>query len=158
MADFKGTLDEGASKAYAGWESNKKKIESTIELKKIEKEIKELNGRKAEYLFSIGQYIHMLYRNNAFEVPEIVHLFQGVIEIDKAIYFYNEKSREIKGASGMLICENCNAQMSEEEKFCSSCGERVEQAQDYQSQTSCACCENILMSTYNYCPVCGVKC
>ena len=91
---------------------------------KISSSIKGMENQKKECFEQIGKIYYEKYADKAAEaMAETAELIAKINELETAEEELREQMRKIKGT---IYCPNCNAEISENSKFCNVCGAKIE--------------------------------
>ena len=136
------------------------KTQDATDSVKISSSIKGMENQKKECFEQIGKIYYEKYADKAAEaMAETAELIAKINELETAEEELREQMRKIKGT---IYCPNCNAEISENSKFCNVCGAKIElpeKVQPVQSPTGKVCknCGAALEEGQMFCVNCGTK-
>ena len=131
---------------------SRNKIEN--EKNDIYKEIEIAKTKKANLLLDIGIMTYEKIRNEIIIDDSFDNICNEILEIDKLIYNNNLRIKTLEEKSRELVCE-CGSVLNSENKFCGTCGKKVEIEENY--LTECIRCNSLNEEDSVYCACCGIK-
>ena len=126
-------------------ENEKNDIYKEIEISKI---------KKANLLLDMGIMTYEKIRNEIIVDNSFDDICNEILEIDKLIYNNNLRIKKLEEKSDEIVCE-CGSVLNSENKFCGTCGKKVEIEEDY--LTECIRCNSLNEEDSVYCACCGAK-
>lgn len=138
----------GNGVAEAGF-SISQKAKDLSEQGRIHEEINRNKAKKEECLKALGE---MCYR--AQKDGTSVDYAEKVNEIDILETALENLQKQYNTLKGIAICPNCQAEVSAESLFCSSCGNKMEKEEKV---VTCVSCGAKLEDGARFCVNCGTK-
>ena len=126
-------------------ENEKNDIYKEIEISKI---------KKANLLLDMGIMTYEKIRNEIIVDNSFDDICNEILEIDKLIYNNNLRIKKLEEKSDEIVCE-CGSVLNSENKFCGTCGKKVEIEEEY--LTECIRCNSLNEEDSVYCACCGSK-
>lgn len=126
-------------------ENEKNDIYKEIEISKI---------KKANLLLDMGIMTYEKIRNEIIVDNSFDDICNEILEIDKLIYNNNLRIKKLEEKSDEIVCE-CGSVLNSENKFCGTCGKKVEIEEEY--LTECIRCNSLNEEDSVYCACCGAK-
>lgn len=117
-------------------------------------EIENAQIKKANLLLDMGMMTYEKIRNNIIIDDSFNNICNEILEIDKLIYNNNLKLKKMEENLNELVCE-CGSILKSENKFCGTCGKKVELEDSY--LVKCIRCDSLNEEDSVYCACCGVK-
>ncbi len=160
MPTIQGKIEGTVSKLQSGLEDGRSKIQVAQEVSKHRKASKEASEEKAVLLFRLGEVAYRKVRSGEIPTTDFEVFIEKIIIKDKEI-FDNQKVIETLSNSqkSELLCSNCGANVLQHDKFCGSCGAKVEVEKETESLalTECQTCSTQITTNSTYCPSCGTR-
>lgn len=116
----------------------------------VKKQINALVKEKAKMYELIGMEVYDLYKTNNLEIPQIEAFFKKLDGIDVELNKLNGQREAKEKIKTPVVC-SCGEKLSENAKFCLSCGKKVE------DQTMTCPCGNEINNEISFCPNCGMS-
>jgi len=135
-------------------------IQTTQTIQQYKKSIQEASAKRIELLVKLGEELYRKVRSKEMESRESTDKISALIELDRQIYHAQQAISEMKFQSVEgHKCPSCGSSISEDDKFCGLCGERLEAQQlEVQGETIvCRICEEQIPAMAFYCSCCGTK-
>ena len=126
------------------------------EIDQLNKSVEDTNLRKEEALLNLGILVYQKVREGLLENDEIDKICEPIIGFDHVIYDSKVKIHNYKKELEGIKC-SCGASLSPEDRFCGSCGKKVEIPVDNTQYTTCERCLSKIDSSSTFCPCCGIK-
>ena len=126
-------------------ENEKNDIYKEIEISKI---------KMANLLLDMGIMTYEKIRNEIIVDNSFDDICNEILEIDKLIYNNNLRIKKLEEKSDDIVCE-CGSVLNSENKFCGTCGKKVEIEEEY--LTECIRCNSLNEEDSVYCACCGAK-
>ena len=119
----------------------------TSKISEVEEIIKAIYGE-------IGEAYFRLHKDDA--ENDFLEMVDDVKERKQQINDYRDRINEIKG---IIICEDCGAEVKNTAAFCTECGCKVKKniAIAPNGFTTCVNCNSFIESSSKFCAVCGHK-
>ena len=117
-------------------------------------EIENAQIKKANLLLDMGIMTYEKIRNEIIIDDSFDNICNEILEIDKLIYNNNLRIKKLEEKSKDLVCE-CGSVLNSENKFCGSCGKKVEIEENYLIE--CIRCNSLNEEDSVYCACCGIK-
>ncbi|SDO04234.1 zinc ribbon domain-containing protein [Alkalicoccus daliensis] len=148
MADIQAKVGEGFSK----FQNN---LEVSKQVQQLKKKQQVLTQTKAEQLIKLGEACYRDIRRSPDVVEEYQEMTEILIEADQELYELGLKMEELQ-ADVETKC-SCGAPVSSSDKFCGSCGAKVEIIEkDVLTEVkSCETCSTENKTENDYCICCG---
>lgn len=115
---------------------------------------KELEMKRLQAIFELGEHIYLRYRAGAFhDDEEFQPYFAKLAAIDKEI---GQSGGKIYFSNHLTTCPNCNQPLKEKGLFCTECGFSIK---DFLEQFTkvCPICHAMQMEGNVFCEVCGTR-
>lgn len=159
MKDILGKMRETVDQGIKTVSSRSKEL---IETAKLRSEIKNLSSEIDRRFLSLGQKVFKMVNVGALlddelrkASNEISTLYGKITELESEIRRVElEAERQIRGDQSRK-CQACGAFNSDSDKFCGSCGAKLEELATATSQ--CSICHASLKGGAKFCPSCGAK-
>lgn len=121
-------------------------------IKKFEDKIAQLKKETEQYYSMIGRKYYALHSSDAEEGVRTE--IEKINELNLQITYEQEQMAAYKEGR---ICVNCGASLSEEDRFCPSCGKQIERTKDISGAQKkiCARCGNPYEQGQKFCVKCG---
>lgn len=148
MADIQTKVGEGFSKLQNNLEVSK-------QLQQLKKKQQVLTQAKAEQLIKLGEACYRDIRRSTEVVEEYQDMTELLREADQELYEIGSKMEELQ-ADADTKC-SCGAPVTSSDKFCGSCGTKVEiiEKDTAAEMKSCETCSTENKSENDYCICCG---
>lgn len=131
---------------------SKEKVENIKELNKLNNIIEQADSEKIKKFTDAGMEIYKKIRKKEISEGCIIDLFEGISEIDKAIYEAKLEINKIM-LKNKMICE-CGNRVDIDNNFCPICGTKI----NYKKNTiKCKYCFSEIDEDSIYCACCGQK-
>ncbi|MCX7715639.1 MAG: zinc ribbon domain-containing protein [Clostridia bacterium] len=126
MEDIFESLKKGAVRAMDGAEKVTKtvikKSAGLVEQTKLNFAISETEDKINDVLCQIGKYVYEKYKNGA-EFSDFAG--EKCIQIDELYREIDELKKKVAQTKNAVVCPSCGKYNSEDDKFCSNCGETL---------------------------------
>ncbi|WP_339180313.1 zinc ribbon domain-containing protein [Paenibacillus sp. FSL H8-0317] len=159
-SNFQNIIGEGLSKLQGGIEQGKQKLQTAQEISELNKHTNEFNQRKGKILLDLGQLAYYKIRTGQISDIEMTELTKDVLQLDQKIYDSLRQLSELNNAKPQgTTCGNCGNLTDGIDKYCGSCGSKVEIQQDLliQGDSECLSCGELAPLHANHCPCCGMR-
>lgn len=156
MSNVQNTIGMGLSKLQDGIDKSKSKVDLMKEVSKMNKNIEDISAKKADLLLEIGLMCYQKVREGTLEDYEIKEKCKSITGFDYLIYYNKMKIDEISNINKGFLCE-CGNSVSQEDKFCGSCGKKIEEKIEECNYIVCNNCEMSIIENAKFCPCCGMK-
>lgn len=156
MSSIQDKFESGVSKIQDGIDLNKSKLDDKKTISKYNKVIEDAQFNRDSLLLEIGTLVYEKIRRNELSDLEISEKCKPLVGFDYTIYKNKMNIREITKTNEGIVCE-CNTVLSQDDKFCSGCGKKVEVIKDSIEYIRCSTCEMDIPSDSTFCPCCGYK-
>ncbi len=152
MADIYEKIGSGINKIQGNLQSS----QSISQYKKV---IQEASLKRTEILIQLGEEVYKKFRVKEIESEELKTQVSSLIELDQKIYQSQLAIAELYAQSKEHSCPQCDAPITEGDRFCGGCGSKVElQVPKSDSATKiCSTCQEKIPETAQFCSCCGVK-
>ena len=153
---FEGTV----SKLQSGIEDGKSKLQTAQEISKHKKVLKEVSEEKAILLFRLGELVYKKIRIGEIEKEGLDYLINDIISKDKELFDNQKMIEDLSNSQNSeSLCTQCGSNVLKGDKFCGSCGTKVEIKQELSNFTlvECNACSTEITDDSRYCPSCGTK-
>lgn len=115
---------------------------------------KELEMKRLQAIFALGEHLYMRYRTDAFHSDEELQpYFTQLAAIDKEI---GQSGGKIYFSNHLEKCPNCNKPLKEKGMFCTECGFSIKEFLE-QFTKICPNCQAMQIEENVFCEVCGTK-
>jgi hypothetical protein len=158
MSDLQSKLGGGLNKIQDSLQQGKQKLHTAQEVSQYKKVISENTEKRAEIILKLGEVVYKKIRSGEIQDSELRSISQDVISLDQLIYRtevmlgkLNEKSLNNQS------CPSCGNALTAGDKFCGSCGYKVEEIQAAETEETAACptCEEQVSVNAAFCGCCG---
>ena len=119
MADIYEKIGSGINKIQGNLQSS----QSISQYKKV---IQEASLKRTEILIQLGEEVYKKFRVKEIESEELKTQVSSLIELDQKIYQSQLAIAELYAQSKEHSCPQCNAPITEGDRFCGGCGSKVE--------------------------------
>lgn len=121
-------------------------------IKTFEDKIAQLKKETEQYYSMIGRKYYALHSSDAEECVRAE--IEKINELNLQITYEQEQMAAYKDGR---ICVNCGASLSEDDRFCPSCGKQIERTKNMSSgqKKVCARCGNPYEQGQKFCVKCG---
>ena len=126
------------------------------EIDNLNKTIEDTNLRKEEALLNLGILVYQKVREGLLENDEIDRICEPIIGFDHVIYDSKVKIHNHRKQLEGIKC-SCGANLNPEDRFCGTCGKKVELPVDNIEYITCEGCLSDIDRTSTFCPCCGIK-
>ncbi|WP_100401601.1 zinc ribbon domain-containing protein [Bacillus sp. FJAT-42315] len=160
MSDLQTKLGGGLNKIQDGLQFGKQKIQIVQEVSQLKKLIQESNLERNELLIQLGEEVYKKIRMKELSNENWSTKVAALSIVDLKIYQAQQAITEINKASVQQnACPNCQNPITSEDKFCGSCGTKVEQEKpvDNIETVDCTICEEQIPISSKFCPCCGTQ-
>lgn len=168
MVDFFDKVKIGISKSVTTASVKSKEF---LEVSKVKNQINELQKQRRDSMEELGNVVYTMFLRDSFDEIRIKEKVSSIIKIDNQIKSMESeiiqiqnKARESLGESASTGKCSCGADLYEDTKFCSGCGNKVESIPSSepseevpQSNNICGQCKTELESGSKFCNKCGTK-
>lgn len=149
-------FDTQVTKAQSELGKVKNKAEAMREKSRLSNTINDAQAKKAKLLAELGLLAYEKIRTGQINDLELTDASKSILGFDYIIYDNSVKIEELEQSLKSISC-GCGATVSEESKFCTGCGKKVEIPVDTRVFTNCEICEARIEDNTNFCPCCGNK-
>ncbi|MCC0628565.1 MULTISPECIES: zinc ribbon domain-containing protein [unclassified Clostridioides] len=156
MENNNNTVDDKFSKVKKSFGNGKFKVELYKEKSKLNREIDDIQEKKAKIFLEMGILTYQKIREDSIDDESFDKLCDELLELDKIIYEKNMEINEIETAESNVICE-CGYVGGINDKYCAECGKKFELDNEYDDFIVCGYCESEIDSESEFCPCCGRK-
>lgn len=125
-----------------------------VEIERLTSKISEVEEIIKEIYGEIGEAYFRLHKDDA--ENDFLEMVNDVKERKQQINDYRDRINEIKG---IIICEECGAEVKNTAAFCTECGCKVKKkiAMAPSGFTTCVNCNSFIEINSKFCAVCGHK-
>ncbi len=151
------------SELYEKIGSGINKIQGSFQTSQVmsqhKKIIQESGIKRTEILVQIGEEVYKKFRNEELVSAELESKVELLKELDKKIYRAKKAIADLKAQSAeVLTCPECGGNIMQDDKFCGSCGTKLELITDEETETKqCTGCEEEIPVDAVFCSCCGTK-
>lgn len=124
------------------------KAKGISEQTKLSGEISKNKARRDESIRKLGEVYYQARKKN--EEPDAEELLREIEQVDGILEKLTESLNQLKG---IVVCENCGAEIEKGNAFCPSCGTPVREPQ----KIRCPKCVAELPAGTRFCVYCGTK-
>lgn len=159
MSDLQSKLGEGLNKIQGSLQHGKQKIQTVQEISGYKKVIQEKAEARANLLLRLGEETYKKIRSGEIKDDSLNEFLTNIASFDKDIYQAQKSIESLNLITESRSCKNCGTQVSNDDKFCGSCGQVQEMASvnmDQQEMVACPVCEEKIPSKSEFCVCCGV--
>lgn len=158
MDNLGSKIQKGLSNVQKGIEDGKTKFQTSQEIVNLKDEVKEFEEKRTSLVLDLGELTYGEIRTGLINKELVESISNDIFGIDKNIFNLLKTIDEKSAKENADICQ-CGAPLSSEDKFCKSCGKKVEILQvDLDIDTlACHRCGTENIVTNSYCNCCGVK-
>ncbi|MEH7083023.1 zinc ribbon domain-containing protein [Neobacillus drentensis] len=160
MSDLQTKLGGGLNLLQDSLQQGKQKLQTVQEVSQFKKLIQEHAEKRAELLLHLGEVAYQKIRTGKLESPELGQFFLKIAELDQRIFQAQKALEQLNKKEHAWGCSNCGSQITANDKFCGSCGQRQEQlASGIESMETivCSTCEEQVPSQASFCACCGSR-
>ncbi|MBS2970727.1 zinc ribbon domain-containing protein [Metabacillus sp. KIGAM252] len=159
MSDLQSTLGSGLNKIQDSLQQGKQKIQTAQEVSQYKKALYEAGTERGELLLKLAETVYQMVRSGTLQHEEFDKYQQPISELDQkmfqaqqAIALLNAKSLE------QHACSGCGTVVTDQDKFCGSCGARVEipEKKPAQEMKACRTCDEMIPEEARFCTCCGI--
>lgn len=126
------------------------------DMEDINLSLENAEARKTNLLLQMGILTHKMIRENRINDECFNDLCEEILELDKFIYQNKVEFDTQNDIEYTLICE-CGNNIGCSDKFCSECGNQIEDKSKYENTIICPICECNIDIDSIYCTCCGNK-
>ncbi|MEK4439095.1 zinc ribbon domain-containing protein [Paenibacillus sp. FSL K6-2862] len=158
--NFQNIIGEGLSKLQGGIEQGKQKLQTAQEINELNKHANDLNQKKSKILLDLGQLAYYKIRTGQISDIEMTELTKDVLQLDQQIYGSLRQLSQLNNSKQQgTTCEKCGNLTDGIDKYCGSCGSKVEVQQVIvnQGDLECLSCGELAPLNANHCPCCGMR-
>ena len=158
MDNLGSKIQKGLSNVQKGIEDGKTKFQTSQEIVNLRYELKEFDEKRTSLILDMGELTYGQIRTGEANEELVKSISEDIFEIDKNIFNLLETIEEKSAKENASLCQ-CGGHLSPDDKFCKSCGKKVElfEVDNNVETIICHRCNTETISTNNYCNCCGVK-
>ena len=132
-------------------------VATVQEAGQIRKQLDQLRQKRVEQILSLGNRVHKDMRQGAIRDPLYLQIAEPIGQLDREIYELAQALELFQHAqTNHHSCPTCKAPISEEDKFCGSCGESLPEQEPVElTAITCTHCEMMIPEVSVFCPCCG---
>ncbi|WP_191991871.1 zinc ribbon domain-containing protein [Bacillus aerolatus] len=160
MSDLQTKIGGGLNKLQDSLQTGKQKIQSAQEISQYKRLIQETYLERNEILLQLGEEVYKKLRSQEIHSDEWAQKAASLSALDHKIYQAQQAIAAANAQSAISrTCPNCQNPITADDKFCGSCGTKVEipsTETDVETKT-CAHCEEQIPASALFCICCGVK-
>ncbi|MEK5268312.1 zinc ribbon domain-containing protein [Weizmannia sp. FSL W8-0401] len=159
MGEIQERVGEGLNKIQDQIYQGKKKLQTVQQLSRLQKQMQETGAKRAAYILQLGEEAYREIRNGSRADPKWLKMAKPIAALDKTLYHIKQVVQELNGGSEQgFSCPNCGAPLTVHDKFCGSCGAKVElQKKEKSATVTCPSCEEQNIAGAHFCTCCGTK-
>lgn len=150
---------EGLNKLQDSLQQGKQKLHTAQEMNQFKKVINETSEKRAEIILKLGEMVYKKIRLQEISDPELTKLSQDLFQFDQQIFRTEVElgKRTEKSNQHQHACSNCHNQILLGDKFCGSCGFKVEEVpvSEIIETKTCSICEEQVPVSAIFCGCCG---
>lgn len=158
MENLQSKFQKGLSSVQKGLEEGKNKFQTSQEVINLRNQVEENQEIRTSLILSLGELAYEKIRNNELKDETVDSIGEKILELDKNIFdllkIIEEKTKE----DSSYVCE-CGTSLTLEDKFCKSCGKKVEIPTTNVDEEKIICnrCKSQISISSKYCNCCGMK-
>lgn len=149
-------VDDKFSKVKKKFGSGKFKVELYKEKSKLNREIDDIQEKKAKIFLEMGILTYQKIREDSINDNSFDKFCDELLELDKLIYEKNMEINEMEMAESSVTCE-CGYVGNVNDKYCAECGKKFELENECDDFIICGYCESEIDTEAEFCPCCGRK-
>lgn len=160
MSDIQTKLGEGLNLLQGSLQQGKQKLQIAQEISQLKKSLQEAIDQRANLMIKIGEHVYKMLRVSSLHDDTLAEMAQPLLDLDKQIYQIQQSLEKLnKTTATGNACSNCGSPVSENDRFCGSCGFKIESMNtvDHEKRIQCGTCSATVPSTAQFCGCCGVK-
>lgn len=157
MSDLQSKLGGGLNMIQGSLQQGKQKIQHAQEINQYNKIITEGLEKRTEIILKIGEEVYKRLRSGDLQDESLGELAQEIIFLDQKVFQARKMVEKINESSKQdHTCPNCQGKLAPEDKFCGSCGYKVQETQKYEEIELVACshCQEKVPGNA-FCSCCG---
>lgn len=168
MADFIDRVKMGITKGVATASVKSKEF---LDVTKLKNQISGFQNKKRLAMEELGRMTYAMFLKENIDLDIIKDKCKSIAKMDDQIKSLEheiaevqKKAREFLGEDGPVKKCSCGADISDDTRFCSACGRKVERMlianqpeKAPASESICAQCQEKLEIGSKFCPACGAK-
>jgi membrane protease subunit (stomatin/prohibitin family) len=160
VSDIQTKIGGGLNKLQGSLQQGKQKLQTVQEISQYRKVIQENGEKRASIILALGEAAFKKMRAGELQDVELHELTQKVLQFDQEIFkaqkAVEKLARQAKQENG---CPSCGATVTENDKFCGSCGQKVEAVNELVDEETeqCRVCEEEIPVSSKYCICCGTQ-
>ena len=158
MSELQTKLGGGLNMLQGSLQQGKQKLQLAQEISQQKKLINENAEKKAELLLKMGELVYKKIRTAELSDPQLDAFAKDIIQYDQRIYQSQQTLVQLNFTSQQgKNCNSCGGPITADDKFCGSCGQKVEQPQAAANVETAACpvCEAEVPAHAAFCICCG---
>ncbi|MDE3840202.1 zinc ribbon domain-containing protein [Bacillus methanolicus] len=160
MSDIQTKLGEGLNMLQGSLQQGKQKLQIAQEISQLKKSLQETIDQRANLIIKIGEQVYKMLRMSSLHDDTLTEMAQPLLDLDKQIYQIRQSLEELnKTTANGNACSNCRSPVSENDRFCGSCGSKIAamNTADNEERIQCGTCSATVPATAQFCGCCGVK-
>lgn len=156
MNEVENKLGGSLNKIQDSLQQGKQKLQNAQEMNQLHSSQIKLREKRFEQVVKIGELTLQDLHTGRSSLERIHELKDSIREIDQQIYMHGQKLEDFrKQHTDGFSCPKCGNTVSEQDKFCGSCGERVVIPVNQEVTKECIVCSTQVVEEALYCPCCG---
>ncbi|MFB5284754.1 MULTISPECIES: zinc ribbon domain-containing protein [Peribacillus] len=160
MNDLHEKLGSGLNKIQDSLQTNKQKFQNAQGINQHKRIIQEASLKRNEILLQLGEELYKKLRCNEIQSDELSNKVASLIDLDRSIFKAQQAITELNAYSTAdHSCTSCGATITSDDKFCGSCGTKVELPEQavVTETVPCQICEEQISVHAVFCNCCGTK-
>ncbi|MFJ8245984.1 zinc ribbon domain-containing protein [Peribacillus asahii] len=160
MNDLHEKLGSGLNKIQDSLQTNKQKFQNAQGVNQHKKIIQEASLKRNEILLQLGEELYKKLRSNEIQSDKLSSKVASLIDLDRSIFQSQQAIAELTTHSTMdHSCTACGSTVTSDDKFCGSCGAKVElpKREILTETATCPTCEEHIPVHAMFCNCCGTK-
>ncbi|EIT86250.1 hypothetical protein A374_06611 [Fictibacillus macauensis ZFHKF-1] len=160
MSDLQSKVGDGLTKIQGSLQTGKQKLQTAQEMGQLRKRSSEAAAKRMESIVALGEEVYNLMRKGEILLPTLTGHVEGIQAHDRVIYEVNQTLAAMNAKPADTSKCQCGAPLQPTDKFCGSCGQKVQipDATTEQAFTlQCPTCTEMIPSGSAYCGCCGHK-
>lgn len=148
----------GLNKLQDSLQQGKQKLKNAQEISQYKKIILENSERRADYILKLGEEAYRKLRSGEVQDHGLHDIVNDIAALDQVVFKAQKTLDALNQQEVQQACQNCNNPIGPNDKFCVSCGHKVETASTTEEETmTCPTCEEHVPANALFCICCGYR-